>query len=147
MSAPDGVAPLPLSPKTFFAFADQARIIVSPPRPLIIGSTTAIIPAMATVASKALPPCSSTRSPTCVANGELDDATHRLVNTGDRRPRKPVGSSGRTAAGSAAITPEASPAAVRVGTAARNRRRCICEYGIGCVVPPSGPEGVCRAGS
>ena len=62
--------------------------MVSPPSPLIIGSASASMPAMATAASTALPPCSSTRRPTWVTNGELELAMARPANTGERRCRK-----------------------------------------------------------
>lgn len=84
---PDGASPLPLSPNTLRSFADQVRIMVSPPSPPIIGSTTAIMPAIATAASTALPPSCSTRNPTWVAGGELDDTTQCPVMTGERRAR------------------------------------------------------------
>jgi hypothetical protein len=77
-----------LSPKTFRSFADHTSTMVSPPRPLIIGSASASMPAMATAASAALPPCSSTRRPTRVTRGELELAIARPANTGERRCRK-----------------------------------------------------------
>jgi len=65
--------------------------MVSPPRPLNMGSTTAINPAIATAASKALPPSRSTDSPTWVTSGELEEATQSRVNTGERWSRNPIG--------------------------------------------------------
>jgi hypothetical protein len=53
--------------------------MVSPPSPLIMGSTTLIIPAIAIAASQAFPPSARTRNPTCVAIGELDEAMQRRV--------------------------------------------------------------------
>jgi hypothetical protein len=48
----------------------------------------ASISAIATAASTALPPCSSTRRPTRVTNGELELAMARPANTVERRCRK-----------------------------------------------------------
>ena len=44
--------------------------------------------AIATAASAALPPCSSTRRPTRVTSGELELAMASPANTGERRCRK-----------------------------------------------------------
>jgi hypothetical protein len=86
--APLGARPLPLSPTTFRSFADHTSTMVSPPSPLIIGSARASMPAIATAASTAFPPCSSTRRPSRVTRGELELAMARPANTGERRCRK-----------------------------------------------------------
>jgi hypothetical protein len=86
--APLGALPLPLSPNTCLSCADHTSTMVLPPRPLIIGSARASIPAIAMAASTALPPCSSTPRPTRVTSGELELAIARPVNTGERRGRK-----------------------------------------------------------
>src|SRR5438445_8522990 len=63
--------PLPLSPYSRRSLADHTMANMSPPIPVICGSTTLSTAAAVTAASTALPPCSSTARPAAVARGWL----------------------------------------------------------------------------
>ncbi|CFN71510.1 Uncharacterised protein [Bordetella pertussis] len=61
----------------------QTRAKQSEPRPLLAGSTSASVAALATAASAALPPSARMRSPACAASG-WDVATTLRAKTGIR---------------------------------------------------------------
>ena len=61
--------PLALSPTSLCSFADHTMVNMSPPGPVIIGSTSPSTAAAVTAASMALPPCSSTANPAALAKG------------------------------------------------------------------------------
>src|SRR5438876_10295183 len=63
--------PLPLSPYSRRSLADHTMANMSPPIPVICGSTTLSTAAAVTAASTALPPRASTARPAAVARGWL----------------------------------------------------------------------------
>ena len=63
--------PLALRATSFCSLATQTIANMSPPIPVIIGSTTLSTAAAVTAASIALPPCCSTSRPAAVASGWL----------------------------------------------------------------------------
>src|SRR5690606_20171549 len=63
--------------------SDQTNAKASEPRPLLVGSTTVRVAAVAIAASTALPPRRRISSPACAANGWLV-ATQRDAKTGMR---------------------------------------------------------------
>ncbi len=69
MSAP--ARPLALSPTSLWSLADQNSANMSPPGPVIIGSTKPRTAAAVTAALNAFPPRSRTASPAALASGWL----------------------------------------------------------------------------
>ena len=96
--APVGARPLPFSAMSFFSFASQAMTNTSPPIPALPGSTTFSAAAVATAASKALPPFSRICSPACAAIGWLVATMPLRASTSDRVcGSQPLARSPRTA--------------------------------------------------
>ena len=67
MVAPAGAGPWPQTTSTLCLLTSCTITVTSPPGPLRCGSTTCSVNAVATAASKALPPRSSVPMPTAVA--------------------------------------------------------------------------------
>src|SRR5207247_2825903 len=80
--------PRPLIAVTLAESATELSENMSPPMPLVIGSTTLMAALVATAASKALPPCIKMRTPAIVASGWLLATIPLRDMTIERREKK-----------------------------------------------------------
>src|SRR6185437_1114366 len=101
MLAPAGATPCPAITRTAWSAGSQSRIGTSPPGPFRCGSTTCSTKPVATAASAAFPPRSSTLMPTALASQCVLATIPKSPRRSGRVVKAGVGTSPRLATGRA----------------------------------------------